>query len=82
MPMSDDDTQTLTIDGQVHTYMTNAFVNEAENVIAAFVEKGVPGKLRPGRSYIARIPTSQKTREKHAASKGKLSASAFATSGW
>ena len=54
--MSDDDTQTLTIDGQVHTYMTNAFVNEAENVIAAFVEKGVPGKLRPGRSYIARIP--------------------------
>jgi hypothetical protein len=25
-------------------------------LIAALVEKGVPSKLRPGRSYIARIP--------------------------
>ena len=37
--MSDDDTQTMTIDGRVHTYMTNAFVDEAERLIAALVEK-------------------------------------------
>ena len=55
MPMSDDLT-TLTIDGRVHTHMSNAFVDEAERLIAALVEKGVPGKLRPGRSYITRIP--------------------------
>lgn len=46
---------TMTIDGQAHTYITNAFVEEAEGLIAALVEKGVPGKLRPGRSYISRI---------------------------
>jgi hypothetical protein len=64
MAMSDDDTQTMTIDGQVHTYMTNAFVDEAEKLIAALVEKGVPGKLRPGRSYITRIPEfPENTRE-------------------
>ena len=74
--MSDDDTQTMTIDGRVHTYMTNAFVDEAERLIAALVEKGCLASL--GR----RIPDFQKTRAKHAASRGKLSASAFATSGW
>ena len=54
--MNNDDTQTMTIGGQVHTYMTNAFVDEAERMIAGLVEKGVPGKLRPGRSYIWRAP--------------------------
>src|SRR5262245_54889929 len=58
--MGDNDNQndlkTTTIDGRVHTYLTNAFVDEAEGLIAALVEKGVPGKLRPGRSYITRIP--------------------------
>ena len=75
--MSDDDTQTMTIDGRVHTYMTNAFVDEAERLIAALVEKGCLASL--GRAI---FPTFQKTRAKHAASRGKLSASAFATSGW
>jgi hypothetical protein len=56
MAMSDDDKQTMTIDGRVHTYMTNTFVDEADKVIAALVEKGVPGKLRPGRSYVRRAP--------------------------
>jgi hypothetical protein len=51
-----DDLKTITIDGRVHTYLTNAFVDEAEGLIAALVEKGVPGKLRPGRSYIMRSP--------------------------
>ncbi len=43
--MSDDDTQTMTIDGRVHTYMTNAFVDEAERLIAALVEKGCLASL-------------------------------------
>ena len=34
-----DDLETLTIDGRVHTYLTNAFVDEAERMIAALVEK-------------------------------------------
>jgi hypothetical protein len=59
-----DNPQTMTIDGRVHTYMTNAFVDEAEKLVAALVEKGVPGKLRPGRSYITRIPDfPENTRE-------------------
>lgn len=29
----------MTIDGQAHTYITNAFVEEAEGLIAALVEK-------------------------------------------
>jgi hypothetical protein len=51
-----DNPPTMTIDGRAHTYITNAFVDEAEGLIAALVEQGVPGKLRPGRSYITRIP--------------------------
>jgi hypothetical protein len=34
--------------------MTNAFVDEAEAMVAALVAKGIPGKLRPGRSCIIR----------------------------
>jgi hypothetical protein len=56
MAMNNDDTQTMTIDGRVHTYMTNTFVDEAEKLIATLVERGVPGKLRPGRSYVWRSP--------------------------
>jgi hypothetical protein len=51
-----DNPETMTIDGRAHTYITDAFVDEAERWIAALVENGVPGKLRPGRSYIIRIP--------------------------
>jgi hypothetical protein len=55
-----DNPQTMTIDGRVPTYMSNAFVDEAEGLIAALVEKGIPGKLRPGRSSqsvaLARYP--------------------------
>ena len=59
-----DDLQTMTIDGRVHTCITNSSVDEAEGLIAALVEKGVPGKLRPGRSYITRIPDfPENTRE-------------------
>jgi len=51
-----DNPETMTIDGRAHTYITDAFVDEAERWIAALVENGVPGKLRPGRSYICRAP--------------------------
>ena len=51
-----DELQTMTIDGQVHTCIVGTFVDEAEGLIEALVEMGVPGKLRPGRSYITRIP--------------------------
>jgi hypothetical protein len=47
MAMSDDAPQTKIIDGRTHTYMKNTFIDEADNLIAALVEKGVPGKLRP-----------------------------------
>ena len=53
---ADADLQTMTIDGRIHTYMMNAFIDEADGLIAALVEQGVPGKLRPGRSYITRAP--------------------------
>ena len=43
-----DDPQTMTIDGLVHTCITNTFVDEADGLIAALVEKGVPGKLGSG----------------------------------
>jgi hypothetical protein len=55
MAMSDDP-ETKTIDGRTHTYMMNTFIDEADRLIAALVEKGIPGKLRPGRSYIWRAP--------------------------
>jgi hypothetical protein len=55
MAMSDDP-ETETIDGRTHTYMMNTFIDEADRLIAALVEKGIPGKLRPGRSYITRAP--------------------------
>ena len=48
-----DELQTMTIDGQVHTCIVGTFVDEAEGLIEALVEMGVPGKLRPGRSYMA-----------------------------
>jgi hypothetical protein len=65
MPMSNDLT-TVTIDGRVHTHMSNAFADEAE----------------PGRSYITRILNFLETREKDAARGVGLLASAFAKSGW
>jgi hypothetical protein len=55
MAMSDDP-QTKIIDGLTHTYMKNAFIDEADKLTAALVEKGIPGKLRPGRSYVWRAP--------------------------
>jgi hypothetical protein len=81
MAMSDD-LKTLTIDGRVHTYLTSVFVDEGERLIAALVEKGVPGKLRPGHSYIIRTPEFPGAREKHAERGVVLLASAFAKSGW
>jgi hypothetical protein len=51
-----DDPVTMIIDGQTYTYMTNTFADEAERLIAALVKEGVPGKLRPSRSYVIRIP--------------------------
>ena len=64
-----DDPQMMIIDGRVHTCITNTFADEAEGLIAALVEKGVPGKLRPGRSYITRIPegTQEARRKKRGA---------------
>ena len=62
-----DDLQTMTIDGRTYTYVTNTFVQEAKLLIAALVEEGVPGKLRPGRTYIIRVPNFPETREKDAA---------------
>ena len=68
-----DDLQTMTIDGQVHTWITNTFVDEAEGLNAALVEKGVPGKLRPGRSYITRIPDfPENTREARRKKRGAI----------
>lgn len=62
--MSEDLPETMTIDGRTYTYMTNTFADEAEAMIAALVENGIPGKLRPGRSYIIRAPEFPgKTRE-------------------
>jgi hypothetical protein len=55
MAMSDNP-QTKVIDGRTHTYMMNTFIDEADRLIAALVEKGIPGKLRPGRSYIWLAP--------------------------
>jgi hypothetical protein len=34
------------IDGRVHTYLANAFMDEAEALIAALVKKAVPGQAR------------------------------------
>ena len=69
-----DDPQTMTIDGRVHTCITNTFVEEADGLIAALVEKGVPGKLRPGRSYITRIPEfPEDTREARRKRSGAIS---------
>lgn len=51
-----DDLQTMTIDGRTYTYITSNFVEEAKLLIAALVEEGVPGKLRPGRTYVMRVP--------------------------
>jgi hypothetical protein len=51
-----DNPQTTTIDGRTHTYVTNTFQDEAEAMIAALVEKGVPGKLRPSRGNIICAP--------------------------
>ena len=68
-----DDLKTMTIDGRVHTYLTNAFVDEAEGLITTLVEKGVPGKLRPGRSYITRIPVfAEDTREARRKKRGAI----------
>ena len=84
--MGDNDNQndlkTTTIDGRVHTYLTNAFVDETEGLIAALVEKGVPGKLRPGRSYITRIPEFPGDTPEARRKRRGLSVSAFAKSGW
>ena len=63
----------MTIDGRVHTCITNTFVEEADGLIAALVEKGVPGKLRPGRSYITRLPESpEDTREARRKKRGAI----------
>src|SRR3954468_10996942 len=51
-----DDLQTMTIDGHVHTFMATEFAEEANGLIEKLVEKGVPGKLRAGRSFITRRP--------------------------
>jgi hypothetical protein len=72
MAMSDNP-QTMTIDGQAHTLITSTFVDEAETLIAALVEKGITGKLRPGRNYITRIPElPEDTREARRKRRGAL----------
>jgi hypothetical protein len=72
MAMSDNP-QTMTIDGQAHTLITSTFVDEAEALVAALVEKGIPGKLRPGRNYITRIPEfPEGTREARRKKRGAL----------
>jgi hypothetical protein len=72
MAMSDNP-QTMTIGGRAHTYITNTFVDEAEGLIAALVEKGVLGKLRPGRSYITRVPEfPEDTREARRKRRGAI----------
>lgn len=65
-----------------HTYMTSAFVDEAEAMVAALVAKGIPGKLRPGRSCIYAPLSFPEIRERRAERGAEPSALAFATSGW
>ena len=69
-----DDPQTMTIDRRTYTYMTNTIADEAEAMITALVEKGVPGKLRPGRSYIICAPEiAGNTREARRKRSGAIS---------
>ena len=80
--MSDDDTQTLTIDGQVHTYMTNAFRERGGERDRGVCRERRPRQAKAG-SQLHRAHTRfpENTREARRKQREVIT-SAFATSGW